>query len=129
MAPRGLLCARPQLGVARLSPGRADDGQRFGWPLCRSALDPRRAVPRAALPVCAGPRDLRRDGEAFSHADYMRWRQVRGQYPGYSTDPIDGFRHLAADLNGAAAQLLSMTKSELVEGAGGIRSLPPPGLP
>ena len=44
------------------------------------------------------------DGEAFSHADYMRWRQIRGQYPGYSTDPIDGFRHLAADLNGAAGQ-------------------------
>ena len=68
-------------------------------------------------------------GEAFSHADYMRWLQVRGQYPGYSTDPINGLRHLAADLNGAAAQLLTMTKSEFVEVASAIRLLPPPSLP
>jgi hypothetical protein len=69
------------------------------------------------------------DGESFRHADYMSWRQVRGQYPGYGTDPIDGFRHLAADLNGAAAPLLTMTKTEFVEVASAIHALPPPGLP
>ena len=69
------------------------------------------------------------DSEAFSHADYLRSRQIRGQYPGYGTDPIDGFRHLAADLEGPAAPLLTMTKHDFIEAASAIRNLPPPGLP
>jgi hypothetical protein len=28
---------------------------------------------------------------------------VTGTYPGYSTDPLDGFRHLALDLAGPLA--------------------------
>jgi hypothetical protein len=34
------------------------------------------------------------------HADYLRGLDATGSYPGYSTDPLDGFRHLALDLAG-----------------------------
>jgi hypothetical protein len=38
------------------------------------------------------------NGATVSHADYLRGPGATGAYPGYSTDPLDGFRHLAADL-------------------------------
>lgn len=37
------------------------------------------------------------------HTDYLRGLGARRAYPGYSTDPLDGFRHLAADLAGPLA--------------------------
>jgi hypothetical protein len=37
---------------------------------------------------------------AISHADYLRGLGVTGTYPGYSDNPLDGFRHLALDLAG-----------------------------
>jgi hypothetical protein len=40
------------------------------------------------------------DDAVLSHADYLRGLGITGTYPGYSTDPIDGFRHLALDLAG-----------------------------
>jgi hypothetical protein len=40
------------------------------------------------------------DDAALSHADYLRGLGATGAYPGYSDDPIDGFRHLALDLAG-----------------------------
>jgi len=51
-----------------------------------------------------------------SHADYMRvavspgWRAA---YPGFSQDPLDGFRHLAVDLAEHATAFLSGTDEEL----------------
>src|SRR5271166_373877 len=36
----------------------------------------------------------------LSHADYLRGLDATGAYPGYSADPLDGFRHLARDLAG-----------------------------
>jgi hypothetical protein len=43
------------------------------------------------------------DGETLPHVDYLRGLGVTGNYPGYSTDPLDGFRHLALDLAGPLA--------------------------
>lgn len=40
------------------------------------------------------------DDIVLSHTDYLRGLGITGTYPGYSTDPIDGFRHLALDLAG-----------------------------
>jgi hypothetical protein len=40
------------------------------------------------------------DGATLSHAGYLRGLGAAGAYPGYSTGPLDGFRHLAADLAG-----------------------------
>jgi hypothetical protein len=40
------------------------------------------------------------DGTTLSHADYLRGLGATGAYPGYCTDPLEGFRHLAADLAG-----------------------------
>jgi hypothetical protein len=36
----------------------------------------------------------------LAHADYLRGLDLTGAYPGYSADPLDGFRHLALDLAG-----------------------------
>ena len=36
---------------------------------------------------------------SLSHDDYMRaLTESKGDYPGYSDDPLDGFRHLLSDL-------------------------------
>jgi len=40
------------------------------------------------------------DDTAISHADCLRGLEVTGSYPGYSDDPLGGFRHLALDLAG-----------------------------
>jgi hypothetical protein len=67
----------------------------------------------------------------LSHEDYMRVAAGRGKhrYPGFSDDPLDGFRDLAADLAGFGAVFLSgdstafVTISEEAE-----RSRPPLGF-
>jgi hypothetical protein len=48
----------------------------------------------------------------IGHRDYLRVVGVQGAYPGYSADPIEGFRHLAADLAGPASRLLDCTHDE-----------------
>jgi len=40
------------------------------------------------------------DDTAISHTEYLRGLAVTGSYPGYSDDPLGGFRHLALDLAG-----------------------------
>ncbi|HEX8859114.1 MAG TPA: hypothetical protein VGC06_08495 [Actinomycetes bacterium] len=39
----------------------------------------------------------------LSHRDYLGALGVRGSYPGFSSEPLDGFRHLLEDLQGPAA--------------------------
>ncbi len=56
----------------------------------------------------------------LAHQDYLRVRGVKGSYPGFSDDPVDGFLHLAADLAGPARPLLVCDHAEfavLVEAA------------
>lgn len=36
----------------------------------------------------------------LSHADYLAGLGETGTYPGYGTDPLNGFRHLVRDLTG-----------------------------
>jgi hypothetical protein len=52
------------------------------------------------------------DQRALSHDDYMRALGVRGAYPGFSTDPLDGFRHLLKDLQAHAAGFLTGPKAD-----------------
>ena len=42
-------------------------------------------------------------GAVVSHEDYLRGVGVKGAYPGFSGDPLDGFRHLTEDLAGPLA--------------------------
>jgi hypothetical protein len=46
------------------------------------------------------------DSTALSHADYMRALNARNEYPGFSDDPLDGFRHLLHDLERYAGDFL-----------------------
>jgi hypothetical protein len=43
---------------------------------------------------------------ALSHADYMRALDAKNEYPGFSDDPLDGFRHLLHDLERYASGFL-----------------------
>jgi hypothetical protein len=47
------------------------------------------------------------DDVELGHMDYLRAMSVSGAYPGFSEDPLDGFRHLAADLEGPLAGFVS----------------------
>jgi hypothetical protein len=48
---------------------------------------------------------------SLSHEDYMAHTAGKGkyQYPGFSSDPLDGFKHLASDLENYASDFLSGT--------------------
>lgn len=54
--------------------------------------------------------------ESISHEDYM-WavtgRRWATEYPGFSADPLDGFRHLRADLEDYALVFLDGSDAEL----------------
>lgn len=52
----------------------------------------------------------------IDHADYMSVAAGRGQnqYPGFSDDPLDGFRHLAHDLCAYCAAFLSGPDAEFI---------------
>lgn len=50
---------------------------------------------------------------------------VKGAYPGFSDDALDGFRHLAADLAGPVRPMLTCDRDEfasIVEDAAGCRA-------
>ena len=69
----------------------------------------------------------------LEHADYMRVAAPRGasQYPGYSNDPLDGFRHLAHDLkrfasvfrNGSNADFAAVATEPRARRPSGFRGL------
>jgi hypothetical protein len=46
---------------------------------------------------------------SISHEEYMRHTGHRSdaKYPGFSSDPLDGFRHLAADLHAFCGDFIS----------------------
>jgi hypothetical protein len=46
-------------------------------------------------------------GVSLSHGDYMRALGANNRYPGFSDDPLDGFRHLLHDLEHYARDFLS----------------------
>ena len=54
---------------------------------------------------------------------------VKGSYPGFSDDPIDGFRHLAADLAGPARPMLLCDYAEFAALVHVANALPPRVLP
>lgn len=64
-----------------------------------------------------------------SHVNYLRLVGQKGAYPGFSNDPVDGFRHLAIDLAGPVRSLLECSRREfeaIVESVAGLpaRQLP-----
>jgi hypothetical protein len=66
---------------------------------------------------------------AVTHQDYLRARGRRGQYPGFSDNPADAFGHLASDLEGVAADVLTLTRQEFASLVASVAALPKPGLP
>jgi hypothetical protein len=55
------------------------------------------------------------DDLELSHADYMRALGVRGAYPGFSEDPLDGFRHVLDDLTAHAGGFLAGPKVDFAQ--------------
>ena len=54
----------------------------------------------------------------MTHSSYMRallGRDGRNQYPGFSTNPIDAFRHLAHDLQTFSTAFLTGTDEEFAQ--------------
>ena len=65
-------------------------------------------------------------GVTLSHEDFM-WSVLgrRGvtKYPGFSDDPLDGFRHLASDIANYAQAFLEGTDNDFIELAGRLATL------
>lgn len=54
--------------------------------------------------------------QSIHHADYMLVASGRGlsKYPGFSDDPLDGFRHLAHDLRAFCAAFLEGSDADFI---------------
>ena len=60
---------------------------------------------------------------SLSHESYMRYSVGEGkaQYPGFSTDPLDGFRHLAHDLQKYGDDFLGGSGQDFEQAAANAR--------
>jgi hypothetical protein len=67
--------------------------------------------------------------DRISHKDYLRALGLRGAYPGFSSDPIQSFQHLAEDLRGVAAPVLQLTRNQFGDLLRMVSDLPKPRLP
>jgi hypothetical protein len=57
--------------------------------------------------------DYRVGVQRITHEDYMRVvAERKNSYPGFSDDPLDGFKHLASDLKSFCAAFLMGTDAE-----------------
>jgi hypothetical protein len=65
---------------------------------------------------------------SLSHSDYMRALGCRKEaaYPGFSADPLDGFRHLASDLERFGDEFLRGTDQQFVVRAEWVANHPEP---
>ena len=69
------------------------------------------------------------DDTTLSHADLLRGLGTSGDYPGYGNDPLDGFRHLAADLAGPLEWFVAGNREPFEQAAEFIARNPKPPLP
>jgi hypothetical protein len=64
------------------------------------------------------------DEEAFDHRQVVGALVASASYPGFSDDPLGGFRHLAQDLSGPLSRILGAENREVLQLA---RAWTPPG--
>jgi hypothetical protein len=69
------------------------------------------------------------DGVVVSHADYLRGLSAKGTYPGFSDDPLAGFRHLAQDLSGPLAGFVTGDRAAFDRAVAAAESMPTTWLP
>jgi hypothetical protein len=69
------------------------------------------------------------DDVVVSHADYLRGLSATGEYPGFSDDPIDSFRHLAHDLSGPLAGFVAGDRSGFDQAVVAVKAMPTSWLP
>jgi hypothetical protein len=65
----------------------------------------------------------------LSHKEYLRGVDASGSYPGFGTDPLDGFRHLADDLTGPLAGFVSGDQASFDQAAKAAHDSPAKRLP
>lgn len=91
----------------RYEPGLVDRGS--GGAFARGAFVRGDRRLELSIRFALGEVVYRAAGRVLAHEDYMRLVAGRGHhaYPGFSDDPLDGFRHLAQDLERFAAAFLT----------------------
>jgi hypothetical protein len=69
------------------------------------------------------------DDTVIGHKDFLRGLGSRGAYPGFSKDPLDGFRHLAEDLAGPLASFVKGNRRVFDQAVEVMARQPKPPLP
>jgi hypothetical protein len=67
--------------------------------------------------------------DTITHDQYMRSLGLKGQYPGFSDDPLDGFRHLRIDLQALTGFLEGTDQEGFKEACCQARERPTSWLP
>jgi hypothetical protein len=108
LAPHGFI-------VGPISSGAASGGS-FAW--CEYCRGNRRL--RLHFRYSLGLVEYELGGVTLSHEDFMwsvQGRRWATNYPGFSKDPLDGFRHLAADLTQYAQDFLTGSDNDFIRHA------------
>jgi hypothetical protein len=109
MAPGDREQAILDQGIAILAPAllssdfkHVPGGRGFGsgGPSAEAAFTRKRQVLSLHFRHSLGLVTYRWRGIELSHQEFLRGVGRTGTYPGFSDDPLDGFRHLRADLEG-----------------------------
>jgi hypothetical protein len=97
----------------RYVPGEADRGS--GGLFARGAFVRGERRLEFSARYALGEVLYRAPGVVLGHEEYMRVAagRARHAHPGFSADPLDGFRHLASDLARFGAAFLSGSDAEL----------------
>jgi hypothetical protein len=64
-------------------------------------------------------------GIKIDHADFIAAQGGKGNYPGFSTKPVDAFRHLADDLKSYGGPFFNKDTTQFAEIANKLKKNPP----
>lgn len=120
----GTLILKGVLAPHRFKVGRIESGTGSGGPFAICEFRRRNLLPwghqrrlRLHFRYSLGLVEYEAAGVTVSHEDLM-WsvlgRRGMTKYPGFSDDPLDGFRHLASDIENHAQTFLDGTDDDFI---------------
>jgi hypothetical protein len=112
---------------AGFSPGGIEAGHGSGGDFARTCWTRGDQAIAISFRTSLGTVEYRWGDERYEHRHVVGALGVTASYPGFSADPLDGFRHLAADLEGPLSPVLRKDTNEAltrVRGWRPVRNLP-----
>jgi hypothetical protein len=102
------------LEPAGFTPGAIESGHGSGGDFATTCWTRGAQAIAISFRASLGMVEYRWGDESYDHSHLVGALGVTASYPGFSADPLDGFRHLAADLEGPLAPVLRQDAGEVL---------------